>query len=50
MQGTAQILIAHSLHTFLSPEKQEDILSDALIDLVSLGLKPSTLKNMQGIS
>ena len=48
IQGTARILIAQSLNTLLSRENRQDILSDALINLVSLARKPSTFKTYAG--
>jgi hypothetical protein len=48
IQGTARILISHSLNTLLSRENRRDLLSEALIDLVSLARKPSTFKKHTG--
>lgn len=48
IQGTTRLLIAHCLHTLLSPENRQDILSEALIDLVSLARKPTTFKKHAG--
>ena len=48
IQGTARILIAQSLNTLLSRENRQDILSDALINLVSLARKSSTFKTYAG--
>ena len=48
IQGTPRLLIAHSLETMLRQETRPEMLSEALIDLISLARKPSTFKKHTG--
>jgi hypothetical protein len=48
LKGTARTLITHSLDTMLRSEERPDIISEALIDMVSLARKPSTFKKHAG--
>lgn len=48
LQGTTRILITHSVSTMLRNEARSDMLSEALVDLISLARKPSTFKKHAG--